>query len=158
MDIVWSCTAALLILVGIVGSFLPILPGPPLSYAGLLVMQLRSDTPFSTKFLVLWAFIVVIITILDYGIPVYGTRKFGGTRYGLIGCTVGLIAGFWFGPVGIILGPFAGAFLGELMGHSDSSKALKAAVGSFVGFLFGTLVKLIACFMMLYYFIDVFTG
>jgi uncharacterized protein YqgC (DUF456 family) len=156
MDIFWSCTAGFLILVGIFGSFLPVLPGPPVSYIGLLVMQLRTEPPFTTRFLAIWAAIVIVVSVLDYVIPVYVTKRFGGTRYGIVGCTVGLLVGFWFGPIGIIAGPFVGALIGELMGHSDSSKALTAALGSFVGFLLGTLLKLIVCFMILYYFVDVF--
>jgi uncharacterized protein YqgC (DUF456 family) len=156
MDIFWSCTAGFLILVGIFGSFLPVLPGPPVSYIGLLVMQLRTEPPFTTRFLAIWAAIVIVVSVLDYVIPVYGTKRFGGTRYGIVGCTVGLLVGFWFGPIGIIAGAFVGALIGELMGHSDSSKALTAALGSFVGFLLGTLLKLIVCFMILYYFVDVF--
>jgi uncharacterized protein YqgC (DUF456 family) len=101
----------------------------------------------------MWAGITLVVTVMDYVIPVYGTRKFGGTRYGMWGCTIGLIAGVFFPPWGLIIGPFAGALVGELIGNNNSDKALKAALGSFVGFLFGTLLKLIACFVMFYYLI-----
>lgn len=140
-------------LVGIAGCFLPIIPGPPLSYFGLLVMQLKEQAPFSTKFMITWAIIVVIVTVLDYIVPAYGTKKFGGTKYGIWGCTIGLILGFWMGPAGIILGPFLGALIGELIGGKSSNLALKAAFGSFVGFLLGTLLKLMVCGVMFWYFV-----
>src|SRR5690606_26799610 len=138
---------------GILGCLLPFLPGPPLSYIALLIQQLRSDPPYTAKFLWIWAGITIVVVVLDYVIPLYGTRRMRGSKYGICGCTIGLIAGFWFGPLGIIVGPFVGAFIGEIIGNSDSNQALKAAWGSFVGFLFGTLLKLIACLVMGWYLI-----
>lgn len=151
MDILWLVISILLMIAGIIGCLLPFLPGPPLSYVGLLVMQLRSDAPFSTRFLLIWAGITVVVTVLDYVVPVYGTRRFGGTKYGVWGSTIGLLLGLFIPPWGLIIGPFAGAFIGEMIGNSDSDKAFRAAVGSFIGFLFGTLIKLIVCAMMIYY-------
>lgn len=153
MDILWTVLGVLFIIGGIVGSVAPLLPGPPLSYLGFIVVQLRSDTPFSLKFMLIWAGIVVIVSVLEYLIPVYGTKKFGGSKYGLWGCTIGLFAGLFFGPWGIILGPFIGAFVGELIASNQSDQALKAAVGSFIGFLFSTLLKLIVCVVMGWYFV-----
>jgi uncharacterized protein YqgC (DUF456 family) len=95
----------------------------------------------------------VLVSILDYVIPIYGTRKFGGTKYGVWGCTIGLFLGIFIPPWGLIIGPFAGALIGEVIGNNNSENALKAAMGSFIGFLFGTLLKLIACCMMMYYLI-----
>jgi uncharacterized protein YqgC (DUF456 family) len=128
---------------GLIGCLLPFLPGPPLSFVALLIMQLRSDPPFTAKFLWIWAGITVVVSILDYVIPLYG----------IWGCTIGLIVGLFFPPLGLIIGPFAGAFVGELVGNSNTDQALKAAWGSFVGFLFGTLLKLVACLVMFYYLI-----
>jgi uncharacterized protein len=153
MDIVWLVIAILCMIGGLIGCLLPFLPGPPLSFVALLIMQLRSDPPFTAKFLWIWAGITVVVSILDYVIPLYGTRRFGGTSYGIWGCTIGLIVGLFFPPLGLIIGPFAGAFVGELVGNSNTDQALKAAWGSFVGFLFGTLLKLVACLVMFYYLI-----
>jgi uncharacterized protein len=153
MDTLWLIIGLIMMVVGILGCILPLLPGPPLCYVALLIQQLRTDTPFAAKFLWIWAGITVAVTALEYVIPVYSTKKFGGTKYGIWGCTIGLIAGFWFGPLGIIIGPFAGAFIGEILATSNSEQALKAAWGSFIGFLLGTLLKLIACVIMAWYLI-----
>jgi uncharacterized protein len=153
MDTFWLVLGLILMAVGILGCLLPLLPGPPLCYAALLVQQLKSDPPFTAKFLWIWAAITLVVTALDYIIPLYGTRKYGGSKYGIWGCTLGLIAGIWMGPLGIIIGPFAGAFIGEMIASNDSQNAIKAAWGSFVGFLFGTLLKLITCLVMAWYLI-----
>ncbi|MBA4057272.1 MAG: DUF456 domain-containing protein [Marivirga sp.] len=144
----------ILLLAGIAGCILPLLPGPPLCFLALLIQQLNDKPPFTTDFLLIWAGITIVVTILDYVIPLYGTRKFGGSKYGIWGCTIGLIAGFWLGPFGIIIGPFVGAFVGEIIANNDSATALKSAFGSFIGFLFGTLLKLVVCVTMCWYFVQ----
>jgi uncharacterized protein len=156
MDAVWLILGVLLIVGGLAGCVLPLLPGPPLCYIALLIQQFQSTPPYTTKFLTICAVVVVLVTALDYVIPIYGTKKFGGTRYGVWGCVIGLVVGLWLGPLGIIIGPFVGAFLGELMASTNSDQALRAAWGSFVGFLVGTLLKLITCFVLIYYFIEAF--
>jgi uncharacterized protein len=155
MDTVWLVLGFILMAIGILGCLLPLLPGPPLAFVALLIQQLRTDQPFTAKFLWIWGIITVVVTALDYIIPVYGTRKYGGSSYGVWGCTIGLIAGIWMGPLGIIVGPFLGAFIGELIARNNSENALKAAWGSFVGFLFGTLLKLIACLVMAWYLVRI---
>lgn len=155
MDTIWLVIGLIMMGVGILGCILPLLPGPPLCFLALLIQQLRSDPPFTSKFLWIWAGITVAVTALEYIIPVVSTKKFGGSSYGLWGCTIGLIAGFWFGPVGIILGPFVGAFIGEVLATSNSQQALKAAWGSFIGFLLGTLLKLVACVIMAWYLVRI---
>lgn len=153
MDTFWLVMGALFIAGGIVGSVVPFLPGPPMAYVGLLLQQLRSDPPYTVKFLLIWAGITIVVSILDYVVPLYGTRKFGGSKYGIWGCTVGLLAGIFFPPWGIIAGPFIGAFVGEMIASNQSDLALRAAIGSFIGFIFGTLLKLVACFLMGWYLI-----
>jgi uncharacterized protein len=153
MEWVWIILGLVLCIAGIAGSLLPLLPGPPVAYAGLLVQQLREPNPFTTKFLLIWAAVVLVTLILDYIIPVWGTKKFGGSRYGVWGCTLGFLAAFWMGPWGVVIGPFVGAFIGEYLAHQHSQRAFKAAVGSFVGFLAGSFLKLVVCFFMLYYII-----
>ena len=151
MEWLWISLGIILIIIGILGSFLPLLPGPPIAYAGLLIQLFREPNPFSTKFILIWGGIVAVTLVLDYLIPVLGTKKFGGSKYGVWGCTIGFLLAFWMGPAGVIIGPFLGAFVGELIGGKDSKKSFKAALGSFVGFLLGSFLKLVVCFMMLYY-------
>ena len=153
MDWIWIIIGIILCVIGIAGSMLPLLPGPPIAYLALLLQQLRDPNPFTSKFLWIWAAIVAASLILDYLIPIWGTKKFGGTKYGIWGCTLGFVAAFWMGPMGVIIGPFVGAFLGELLAGQDSRRSFKAAMGSFIGFLAGSFLKLVICFFMLYYII-----
>lgn len=153
MEILWFVVGGLLILIGIVGCFLPILPGPPLAFLGLWIQQLKEPNPFTAKFLWIWFGITVVVTAIDYWAPVYATKKFGGSKAGIWGCMIGLLLGFWMGPFGIIIGPLAGAFIGEMMNNQDSSKAMRAALGSFIGFLLSTLLKLIVCGIMFWYWV-----
>lgn len=153
MDYVLIAFGILFIISGILGGVLPVLPGPPLSYVGLILLHLTERYQFSTKFLVIWGIITVVVYLLDYFIPVWGTKKFGGSKRGIWGSIIGLLVGmFLFPPFGIIVGPFAGAVLGELSGGKQSKEALRSGFGSFVGFLVGTLLKLIASGMMAWYF------
>jgi uncharacterized protein YqgC (DUF456 family) len=153
MDIFWIIIGSLFMLAGIIGCFIPFLPGPPLSYIGFIALQFKGEAGFTSSFMWYWAVIVLVITLLDYVVPAYGTKKFGGSRLGILGCTVGLIFGIWMGPIGIIFGPFVGALIGELISNKNSNQAFRAAMGSFVGFLFGTLMKFITCMVMVWYFI-----
>jgi hypothetical protein len=143
----------ILILLGIAGCFLPVLPGPPLSYLAVLLLQLKSDPPFSTTFLITWGILAGAVTLLDYVIPVYGTKRFGGSRYGIMGSIIGLLLGiFFFPPFGIIIGPLIGALLGELYAGQKGKNAMRSAIGSFAGFLFGTFLKLIVSLVLTFYF------
>jgi len=153
MEWIWIVLGILLILAGLAGSLLPILPGPPLAYAGLLMQALRDPSPFSSKFLWIWAAVVAVLAVLDYLIPVWGAKRYGGTKYGMWGCSIGFLLAFWMGPLGIIVGPFLGAFVGELMARRTEAEALRAAWGPFIGFLFSSVLKLVICGMFLYYLI-----
>jgi len=139
-------------ILGIAGCLLPILPGPPLSYLGLIAIHLTSKIDFSSKFLISWGIIVIVVSILDYVIPIWGTKFFGGSKYGVWGSMVGLLAGLFIPPIGIIVGPFIGAVAGEILA-GNKENALKAGFGSFIGFIAGTVVKMLVSLIMLYYFI-----
>ncbi|MBM3404158.1 MAG: DUF456 domain-containing protein [Bacteroidetes bacterium] len=157
MDAILIILGIVAILAGLAGSVLPVLPGPPLAYISLILLQFTSFKPFSVKFLVLWGGVTVAVTILDYVVPVYGTKVFGGTSKGMWGATIGLIIGIFFlPPFGMIVGPFLGALVGEMLAGAQSDKALKAAFGSFLGFLAGTLMKLALCIIFAIFFIGSF--
>mgnify|MGYP005839814807 CR=1 FL=1 len=141
------------ILAGIAGCILPVIPGPPLSWAGLLLLHWTRFAQFSAAFLLVMACLAIVVTVLDYVIPVWGTKKFGGSKAGMWGATIGIFAGvFFFPPVGIIVGPFVGATLGEMIAGKESGSALKAGLGSFIGFLLSTGLKLGVSLTMAYYF------
>lgn len=154
MDIFLIISGSLLMILGIAGCLLPLLPGPPLSYLGLIAIHVSSKIDFSSKFLISWGIIVILVSILDYVIPIWGTKYFGGSRYGVWGSMAGLLAGLLIPPVGIIIGPFLGAVVGEMLA-GNKQNALKAGFGSFIGFLAGTVVKLLVSLIMLYYFVSV---
>ena len=138
---------------GIVGCVVPFIPGPPLNFLGLVLLHLTSGFQFSTNFLILWGIITAVVYGLDLVIPVWGTKKFGGSNRGIWGSIIGLIAGmFFFPPFGIIIGPFAGAVIGEITAGKESKAALKSGFGSFVGFISGTVLKLIVSGIMTWYF------
>lgn len=152
-DIILLSTGIILMVIGLLGCLVPILPGPPLSYAGILFLQFSRFGNFSRLTLIILAGITITVTILDYVVPVWGTKKFGGSKYGIRGATVGLIIGFFLGPAGIILGPLIGAFVGEMIFKDDVSYAFRAGIGSLFGFLTGVGLKLAASFVMTFYFI-----
>ena len=154
MDLFLIIVAGILIVIGFLGSILPVLPGPPLSYVGLLVLHFTDKVQFSTNFLIYWAIIVVLIQVLDAFIPIWGTKKFGGSKQGMWGSTIGILVGMFFGPIGIVFGPFIGAFIGELSANKNNTEALKAAFGAFIGFIVGTVSKLIIAGFMIYYYVE----
>ena len=153
MDTFLIVAAIILLIGGIAGCIIPFLPGPPLAYGSLILIQLSSYKPFTEKFLVIWALVTLVIVIADYYIPIWGTKKFGGTKSGVWGATIGLIIGiFFFPPIGLIVGSFLGAFIGEMLNNQDTNKALRSALGSFVGFVASTIMKLGISIVMGYYF------
>ncbi len=156
MDIVLLVIGFVFMLIGILGSFLPVLPGPPLSWIGLLLLYLTKAIPNNWWILGTTLAIALIVFGLDYIIPAMGTKKFGGTRAGVIGTTVGLLVALvfpFFGPFGIVIWPFIGALVGELLNKADKKTATRAAFGSFLGFLTGTFLKFLVAIVYLGLFI-----
>lgn len=161
MDILLIVLGALCLLLGIVGCVAPVIPGVPLAYIGLLLLQPTEKVQFSWQFLVIWAVVVVVVQLLDYFIPAWGTKRMGGSKWGVWGSTIGLIVGLFAGPWGIVLGPFLGAVASEwLYIHTHDKpnptplrQALRAGFGSFLGLLTGTIIKLICCGLITYYFV-----
>ncbi len=157
MDIVLLLLGLILMLTGILGSFLPVLPGPPISWLGLLLLILTKGVPNDWWFLGITFIIGLVVFAMDYIIPAVGTRKFGGSRAGMLGTTIGLLIAILFpvlGIFGIIIWPFVGALIGELINKADQETALKAAFGSFIGFLTGTFLKFMVAVIYLGLFIS----
>jgi uncharacterized protein YqgC (DUF456 family) len=155
MDLFLICAAAFFILLGIAGSFLPVIPGPLTSWIGLLILNFSSAVTISTDFLIISFSIALFIFLLDIFIPIVGAKKFGGGKGGTYGASIGLVMGILFlGPFGILIGPFLGAFFGELIVNKTNKKgALNVAFGSLIGFLSGVFLKFIVGLAFGFYFI-----
>jgi uncharacterized protein YqgC (DUF456 family) len=151
MDVLLVIGGIVCLLVGLAGAVLP-LPGPPLSFGGLILLHLSKYAEFSQTVLISLGFVTLVIAVLDYYIPILGMKKFGGTKAGAIGATLGLLVGFFVIPaIGIFVGTFIGAFAGEMIGGAKYQIALKAAIGSFIGFISGIVMKVILCLIMIVY-------
>jgi len=174
MEIVLIVLAFLLLIAGLSGSVVPAIPGPPLSYVGLLLLQWSGRGNFSLVFMLIWAGITVAVTVMDNLLPALMTKKFGGSRIAIAGSVLGLIIGMiFFAPIGLLVGPFLGALAGELLynriqmkriiknnnvngenvydNYDSNVKALKVALGAFLAFILGTGAKLIVGALMIYY-------
>ena len=158
METFVAIAAILLGVVGIIGSVAPGLPGPPLSWTGMLVLYIwgsgtnSAGEPLGTTLLLVWLGVVIAVSILDYLVPAYFTKLTGGSKYGGWGAIAGLFLGLIYPPVGMILGSLLGAFAAEfLFAGKDASGSVKSALGAFLGFLFGTGLKLITTSVMLFY-------
>ena len=142
------------VLVGLVGAIIPGIAGPPFSYAGLLIVSFLDGVEHSVCFLVVMGVIGAIAFLLDYFVPIWGTKKFGGTKQGMWGSTIGLVAGLLLTTsfnFAFLAGPFFGAYIGERIAKTPNKQAWKAAAGSLVGFLIGTSVKLVYAIVCIVY-------
>ncbi len=151
MDIV-GIIAIILALIGIAGGFLPIIPGPPLSWVALLLVNFsdKADGTISTAALIIWLVVAIVITIADYLLPGMMTKVTGGHKSSEIGAMIGLFAGLLFTPIGMVLGSFLGALIGELIfAKQDFITSLKAATGAFIAFILTVGMKVIFSVMVL---------
>lgn len=152
-DYIFLILGIFLMILGLIGCLVPVLPGPPLSFLGLISLQITRFGDFSKTTIIILAAMAVVVTILDYVVPIWGTKRFGGSKYGMRGATVGVVIGIFLGPIGIVLGPLIGAFVGEMIFKDDISYAIKAGFGSLIGFLTGIGLKLAASLIMTFYFV-----
>lgn len=157
METIVIVAAILAGVIGIAGSILPGLPGTPFSWVGMLILYLwgngtnAAGDPMSLKTLIIWGVIVVVVSIVDYIIPMYFTKMTGGSKYAEKGAMIGLIAGIFLTPIGMIAGSFLGAFIAEIgWAGKNVPSALKSAFGSFLGFISGTGIKTIAAVLIMW--------
>jgi uncharacterized protein YqgC (DUF456 family) len=137
--------------IGIAGSILPALPGTSFSWIGLFLLYMWGTETVPVKVLIIWGIVVIAVSVVDYIVPMFFTKATGGSKYAERGAMIGLVAGIVLTPVGMILGSFLGAFFAELYwGGKDRRAALKAALGSFAGFIAGTGIKTIASSLILW--------
>lgn len=153
METILIVIAALFMVAGIIGAFVPIVPGTPLSYIGILILHFTYGGHFSWLFLISWGIVVGITITLDSFLPAEGARRTGGSKTGIYGAFLGGVLGlFFFPPAGILFGPIIGAFAGELIAGKKTDSALRSALGSFVGFLIATGLKVGVAIILAYYF------
>ena len=154
ISVILSIVAGVLLVVGFLGTFVPVLPGAPLAWAGLLAAYFSEYNEISLVCLIVTAVFAVVVSITDNIFPVAMTKKFGGSKYATTGATIGLVVGFFTGPWGIILGPFFGALIGEFINKEGRSEGVfKAAFGAFMGFLLGTGLKMITVLAFIWIYI-----
>lgn len=164
MNVVLIAAAICLAIVGIVGAIVPGIAGPPFSYLSLLAVEFVQGVEHSATFLVVMGVIAAVVFALDYVVPVWGTKKFGGSKAGMWGSTIGLLVGltltlfYNFACIAILAGPFFGAYIGERIAKTPNREAWRAAFGSFVGFLVGTLLKLVYAFVCLVFIVKDLIG
>ena len=150
----FAILAGLLLLAGLIGTVLPVLPGPPIAWAGLLAAHFSSYSQIEIWILIATGIAAVFVTVIDNIFPSVMTKKAGGSKAATLGCTIGLIVSFFLGPIFILIAPFAGAFIGEMIhDSSDAKRALKAAFGAFKGFLLGTGLKIICVMSFIWLFL-----
>lgn len=140
-------------IVGVLGAVLPALPGPPLSFVGLLLLWFCSTSQVGWVALLIALLFAVAITVLDYLLPLWMTKVKGGSNKGMWGAGIGMFVGLFFAPLGFIVGPFLGAYIGELMAGTPSSKALSVSLTTFVSFMLTTGIKVVYSLILLVYII-----
>lgn len=137
--------AVFLNLLGLIGTIIPAMPGPPLCFAGMVLCCIAAPHPVMIVLTVLMFLLVAFVTVLDFVIPGWLTNKVGGCKKATWGATLGLLVGFFYAPLGLIIGPFLGAFLGEYTDCHKVEPSLKVACYTFFSLLIGTFFKLITC-------------
>ncbi|MBR3757017.1 MAG: DUF456 domain-containing protein [Bacteroidaceae bacterium] len=154
MDIILIILGIICLIMGLAGCILPMLPGPPVAYAALILLHLTDRVSLSTSELLIGLLLVIAIQLLDYFIPMWGTKYTGGGgKWANRGSLIGTIVGMFFLPWGIIIGPFVGAFMGATKDGMDNTQALKAGFGSLIGFLVGTAAKFVLCGYFIWVFV-----
>ena len=151
MSVALLSVAIVLMLVGLIGCVIPIVPGPALAYCGLLCMIPTSKAP-SFLAIVVFGVAALAVTVLDYVVPALGAKRFKCSKYGTWGCAIGTFVGMFFFPLGILLGPFCGAVLGELLARKSAGEALWGGFGAFLGFLSGVLMKIVFCTATIFFY------
>ena len=148
MDIVYLIAAiagaSVLLVLGLLGCVIPVIPGPVLSYAAMLLLLPTRFAP-SMGECVAFGVVCAVVMVLDYIVPALGAKKFNCSRWGIAGCMIGTVVGMFFGLPGLILGPFLGAVVGEVISGKNIIASMRGGLGAFLGFVFGVLLKVVYC-------------
>ena len=155
LDILLISVGALLMVLGLAGCILPVLPGPSLNFVGLLLLAVLQgfSPPLTSTLIIIMGVVTLLVTLLDYLIPVIGVKRYGASKWGVWGSVLGMLIGVFYPPLGMIIGAFVGAVAGEWLGSGGKGRPLRAGWGAFIGTLSGVILKLIASGMMTYYFV-----
>lgn len=156
LNVIVGIIGSILIILGFIGCIIPALPGPPLSFIALLILAIVQGfaDPLTSKLVSIMLMVTIVVTALDYVIPAAGAKKYGSTKWGILGAIVGMIVGIiYFPPLGMIIGAFLGAVAVEMLVGKSTREAMKAGWGVFMGTMLGTILKLIASGVMTFYFI-----
>lgn len=158
MDIFLIILAGIFIVISIIGSIVPGLPGPPIGMIGVILLHITDKVDISLTTLIVCAVLTILVSILDYYLPIYSTKKFGGSKFAVRGSIIGMVVGFLFTPIGVILGTFLGAVIGELLNGSDMVNSLQIGSVTFLGTILGLGIKLMLCcsfvFIYVYYLVS----
>jgi len=146
---------SIFILLGLAGSIFPVLPGPPLSFIGLFLLSLAKhfSPPLTPTFVIVMAVVTILVTAIDHVIPLISARRYGASKWGVLGSFVGMMMGIFWPPIGMLVGAFIGAVVTEWLIHQKKGQALRAGWGVLVGIFWGMVLKLGVSGMMAYYFI-----
>jgi uncharacterized protein YqgC (DUF456 family) len=147
--------ASILMLLGLAGSILPVLPGPPLSFIGLFLLALlrHFSPPLTTPFVIILAIVTILVIVMDYIIPLLGAKRYGASKWGVWGSVLGMAIGIFWSPFAMLVGAFVGAVVVEWLVHKKKREALRAGWGVVMGTLFATILRLGVSGMMTYYFV-----
>ena len=139
-------------LVGLIGSFVPVIPGPLISFIGIILTFSFTSLPIGSNMMWILGILMAIAMVGDYVVQIFGVKKLGGGKQAIRGTLIGTLLGMFIPPVGILLGALIGAFIGAKMELGSNRQSIKVALGAFIGFLIGTGIKLIYSGYVLYYF------
>lgn len=155
MTVVLIILGLIIALIGLAGSILPVLPGPPLSYAALIILSLAKQwEPFSITFLIVMGVLMLVVSLVDYVFPAIGARRYGASKVGMWCSVLGMLVGIFFTPPwGMFVGAFAGAVIGELAFGKGERGALRAGWGTFIGTMMGTGFKLAFCGVCIFFYV-----
>ena len=158
MVLTWLIIWIILVLLGVVGSIVPMLPWIQFAYLWLLIFHFMAWRIFSLRFLIFWFFVVVIVMVLDNFLPVFATKKFWGSKYWMWGAVIGTFIWMFFWLWGIIIGPFLGAWFGEYLYEFKRKKSLRPAIWSFIGVAMSWIIKIWICLIMWRYIVSRYIG
>lgn len=144
----------LIAVVGLIGCIIPVIPGPPLNFLSLVILELAIEDAFPLDFYFLWGGITIVVTVLDYVLPIMGAKVYKASSFGIWGSIIGMVIGILFlPPFGMILGLFIGAVLGELIAGKEDWEALKIGTVTFIASMLMIFIKLAVSGIMTFYFI-----